>query len=69
MSEGNFSSFSIQNISLNQKLDAKIIIISHLGNEDYYFGMTNAVSDSNVNVMIKPERKNIKDIKEVLNTL
>ncbi len=69
VSEGNFSSFSIQNISLNQKLDAKIIIISHLGNEDYYFGMTNAVSDSNVNVTIKPERKNIKDIKEVLNTL
>ena len=68
-SDGNSSTFCIQNISINQKLDGKLLIISHLGNENYYFGMTNAVSDSNVNVTLDPKNKNIKEIKEALNTL
>jgi len=67
--DGDSSYFCLQNIYTNQKLDAKIIVISHLGNENYYFGMTNAVLDINVDVTIKPEKKNIKDIKEALNSL
>lgn len=67
--DGDSSSFCVQNILTNQKLDAKLIVISHLGNENYYFGMTNAVLDSSIDVAINPVKKNIKDIKEALNSL
>lgn len=67
--DGDSSTFCVLNILTNQKLDAKLIVISHLGDENYYFGMTNAVLDSNIDVAINPVKKNIKDIKEALNSL
>ena len=45
------------------------VVISDLGNENYHFGMTNAVLETDENVVIKSESKTNKEIKEILASL
>lgn len=45
------------------------VVISDLGNENYHFGMTNAVLETDENVVITSESKTNKEIKEILASL
>jgi hypothetical protein len=53
----------------NALSQGSFVVISDLGNENYHFGMTNAVLETDENVVIKSESKTNKEIKEILASL
>lgn len=53
----------------NTLSEGAFVVISDLGNENYHFGMTNAVLETDDNVVIKSESKTNKEIKEILASL
>ncbi len=69
-SESTKSVFCTKNITIEQEKKGKIIMISDLGNERYFFGMTNAIINENpTEISLNPLPKSIKEIKEALNAL
>jgi len=53
----------------NDLSQGTFVLISDLGNENYHFGMTNAVLETDVNVVITSKSKTNKEIKEILASL
>jgi hypothetical protein len=53
----------------NELCRGTFVVISDLGNENYHFGMTNAVLETDETIVIKSESKTNKEIKEILASL
>lgn len=53
----------------NELCSGTFVVISDLGRENYHFGMTNAVLETDENIVIKSESKTNKEIKEILASL
>ncbi|MBC7884523.1 MAG: hypothetical protein H7X99_03565 [Saprospiraceae bacterium] len=56
-------------ILFQKGIRGKFVVISDLGQENYFFGMTNAVLENDTNMSIKPEKRSLKEIKEALQSL
>jgi hypothetical protein len=61
--------FCQSDMLLPKDLKGSFIVISYLGNDSYYFGMTNAVITNETHIEVDSEKKTLQEIREILSSL
>ena len=63
------SNFGLTTNTQNKNIAGKILIISKLGDNYFEFGMTNAVLGVDTDITVLSSKKDIKEIKSILNSI
>lgn len=63
------SNFGLTTNTQNKNIAGKILIISQLGDNYFEFGMTNAVLGVDTDITVLSSKKDIKEIKSILNSI